>query len=328
MDQDHGRVVRSEVTGRDFDEARAMLEDEYNGEGFAIAPTAADFAFRYFQIGDHDLTLRGNLFGGSIRGTIRTEGEYIVSWITAGSGSLDTAGDSIHLTHGQPAIFANGRPAEFDFTDHRQNLMHFDGAFLERVAAEHEGVTGPLLFDTRSQPTGDALQKWASTVASVARVVYDDDAPALLRTEANRTAAVSLLDTFPHIALAEPAPLSLPSSSRLRTAIEYLHAHAHLPVPLEDVAAAAGLTVRGMQALFRRELDATPLDYLRRIRLDRVHAELRRSDAGTVTVGEVANRWGFAHLGRFSASYAQRFGEYPKNTLANDSPRSEARGDA
>jgi hypothetical protein len=29
----------------------------------------------------------------------------------------------------------------------------------------------------------------------------------------------------------------------------------------------------------------------------------------------VARHWAFAHLGRFSAAYQQRFGEYPRETL-------------
>lgn len=318
MSNEISRPYRSEVRGRDFDEARSLLENEYHGAGFTVAPTGADFAFRYSSVGDEDLTLRGNLFAGSIRGSVRTEGEYIVSWITAGTGALDLTGDTVELVHGQPAVFANDRPAEFAFTDHRQNLMHFDAAFLEGIAAEHEGVGGPLLFDTRARPTGDALQKWASTVASVARVIYDDDSPALLRSEAKRSAALSLLDTFPHLALAVPTPIALPSGDRLRTAIEYMHAHAHLPLAVEDVATAAGVSLRTLQTLFRRELEVTPLDYLRRIRLDRVRAELRGHEPGTVTVGDVAQRWGFTHLGRFSASYAQRFGEYPRSTLGSE----------
>lgn len=318
MNDDADHFVRSEITGNDFDEARTMLQDEYNGGGFTVEPTGPDFAYRYSLAGDHELTLRGSLFQGSVRGSIQTEGEYIVSWITAGTGATDLTGDAVRLTHGQPAMFVNNRPAEFDFSDYRQNLMHFDGDYLENIAAEHEGTSGPLLFDTRERPTGDALQKWASTVATVARVIYNPNSPALMRSEANRAAAIALLETFPHIGLAVPTPLTLPSSSKLRAAIDYMHAHAHLPVHTEEIAAAVGLSLRGLQALFRRELDVTPVDYLRRIRLDRVHADLQNSDAGTITVAEVAHRWGFAHLGRFSASYAQRFGEYPKNTLGSD----------
>ncbi|MDY0913678.1 helix-turn-helix transcriptional regulator [Rathayibacter festucae] len=315
MNEDHARVRRSEVTGTDFDQARALLQGEYNGAGFTVEPTAPSFSYRYSSVGDDELTLRGSLFAGSVHGSILTEGEYIVSWLTAGSGATDLGRDAVLLAHGQPAVLVNNRPAEFDFTDYRQNLMHFDGAFLERVAAEHEGATGPLLFDTRARPTGEALQKWGATVATVARIVYSTDSPELLRREANRTAAIALLDTFPHVALAVPAELALPSTARLRTAIEYLHAHSHEPVHVEDVAAAAGLSLRGLQALFRRELELSPLDYLRRIRLDRVREELRAGQAGALSVAEVAHRWGFAHLGRFSASYARRFGEYPRATL-------------
>jgi AraC-like DNA-binding protein len=318
MNDETDRFVRSEITGSDFDEARTMLQGEYNGGGFTVEPTGPDFSYRYSLVGDDELTLRGNLFQGSIRGSIQTEGEYIVSWITAGAGALDLTGDTVRLDLGQPAMFVNNRPSAFDFSDHRQNLMHFDADFLERVAGEHEGSTGPLLFDTRERPTGDALQNWATTVANVARVIYNPDAPALLRSEANRTAAIALLDTFPHIGLAVSTPLALPSSDKLRAAIEYMHAHAHLPLHTEDVAAAVDVSLRHLQALFRRELDVTAVDYLRRIRLDRVHTDLQNSAAGTVTVADIAHRWGFAHLGRFSASYAQRFGEYPKNTLDND----------
>ena len=49
--------------------------------------------------------------------------------------------------------------------------------------------------------------------------------------------------------------------------------------------------------------------------LDAVRKELRAKASGEVSVTEVAHRWGFAHLGRFSASYAHRFGERPSTTL-------------
>ncbi|ROQ52656.1 AraC-like protein [Rathayibacter sp. PhB152] len=315
MKEDADSFVRSEIAGSDIDDALALLQGEYNGGGFAAAPTGDDFSYRYTSVGDDELTLRGNLFRGSLRGTVRTEGEYIVSWITAGAGVLDVAGDAIRLEYGQPSMFVNGRPSEFDFADHRQNLMHFNGTFLERIAAEHEGSSGSLLFDTRARPSGEALRKWAETVSTVARVIQDPSSSALLRSEANRSAAIALLDTFPHVGLRLVTPIPPPSGHRLRTAIEYLHAHAHLPVHLDEVAAAAGLSLRGLQSAFRRELDVTPLEYLRRIRLDRVRTELRLYDAGTVTVADVARRWGFTHLGRFSASYEQRFGEYPRSTL-------------
>ena len=39
------------------------------------------------------------------------------------------------------------------------------------------------------------------------------------------------------------------------------------------------------------------------------------------TVKEVATRWGFSHLGRFSRDYQRRFGEAPSETLSRGAKR-------
>ena len=54
--------------------------------------------------------------------------------------------------------------------------------------------------------------------------------------------------------------------------------------------------------------------YLRSVRLDSVRGELQAPGPGT-TVAAVAHRWGFAHLGRFTAYYRRRYGESPSQTL-------------
>jgi transcriptional regulator GlxA family with amidase domain len=56
------------------------------------------------------------------------------------------------------------------------------------------------------------------------------------------------------------------------------------------------------------------MEFLKRSRLRRTREQLLAASAGT-TVREVALRWGFSHLGRFSADYQQTFGESPSQTL-------------
>jgi AraC-like DNA-binding protein len=46
-----------------------------------------------------------------------------------------------------------------------------------------------------------------------------------------------------------------------------------------------------------------------------VHEELATAPPGTVTVTQVAIRWGFAHLGRFAAAYRAVFAERPSDTM-------------
>ncbi|MGV0792401.1 helix-turn-helix domain-containing protein [Mycolicibacterium sp. XJ1819] len=101
----------------------------------------------------------------------------------------------------------------------------------------------------------------------------------------------------------------------LRRAVAYIHDNAHRDVTLVGIAAAAGVTPRSVQYMFRRHLNTTPLEYLRRVRLDRAHRELVAADPSVDTVMSIAYRWGFSHAGRFSGMYKQTFGTPPSRTL-------------
>lgn len=78
---------------------------------------------------------------------------------------------------------------------------------------------------------------------------------------------------------------------------------------------AAHVSVRALQLAFRRHLDTTPMAYLRRVRMDRVRADLTAADPASTSVTTVTARWGFYAAGRFSADYRSAFGEYPRDTL-------------
>jgi len=56
--------------------------------------------------------------------------------------------------------------------------------------------------------------------------------------------------------------------------------------------------------------------YLRDRRLERAHEDLTDAiPSDGVTVTDVAERWGFHHLGSFAALYRNRWGESPSETL-------------
>jgi AraC-like DNA-binding protein len=100
----------------------------------------------------------------------------------------------------------------------------------------------------------------------------------------------------------------------VRRAVDFTHANMHQPLTMIDIAEAAGVSVRSLQAGFRKFKDTTPAAYLRRIRLEAVHAELSLSE-NRLPVSEVALKWGFTQMGRFAAQYRARFGHYPSETL-------------
>jgi AraC-like DNA-binding protein len=104
----------------------------------------------------------------------------------------------------------------------------------------------------------------------------------------------------------------------VRRAEDFMQANAAIPLRMEGVAAAAGCSVRTLDAVFRRFRDTTPLAALHAIRLEKVHADLRHNVTGA-TIAEVSRRYGFTNPGRFTAAYRRRFGESPAETARHGS---------
>lgn len=113
------------------------------------------------------------------------------------------------------------------------------------------------------------------------------------------------------------APLSANSHRALSRAMDFIQAHASDRLTVADIASAACVSPRTLEAAFRRRYDQSPLAYVRGVQLDRVHDSLRLAQASRrgVQVTEVAMENGFTHMGRFAGYYKQRFGCTPTQTL-------------
>jgi AraC-like DNA-binding protein len=92
----------------------------------------------------------------------------------------------------------------------------------------------------------------------------------------------------------------------------YIESRLCAPVSLEDLARAAGVSSRTLNALCQRHFALSPMELLRNARLDAVRARLLLDPAASIT--ETALEYGFGHLGRFAGYYAARFNELPSDT--------------
>jgi AraC family ethanolamine operon transcriptional activator len=101
----------------------------------------------------------------------------------------------------------------------------------------------------------------------------------------------------------------------LRRTLDYLEANPYSPVTVHELAQIVGCGIRTLEYVFRDYFGTTPKAYLTTRRLIGARRELQRSDAESTRVGDIALRWGFWHLGRFSTGYRQFFGELPSQTL-------------
>ena len=311
-----GEPVRFEVSGGDPDSAERDLAAVHGADRWSVRRIDDEFSYRYTAVGDSDVSIRRSQLRGAVRGSVPVGADYVVTWITSGTAHLDSGRVRMELRRDVPVLL----PPEDDFVftaeDHDQRLVHFGREYVHRVAFEHLEVDAtPLRFDPTRAPEPDTAERWQGALLALSRALRAEGPDSDAWHEAKRSAATAFLDTFPPQADDLPAVLGLPRNARLRAAVEYIHAHAAEPVTVQELSEVAGLSVRSVQESFRRVFDVSPLTYLREVRLDRVRGELLELDPQAGVVGDVARRWGFAHLGRFSAAYAARFGEYPKQTL-------------
>ncbi|WP_280156545.1 helix-turn-helix domain-containing protein [Piscinibacter sp. XHJ-5] len=101
----------------------------------------------------------------------------------------------------------------------------------------------------------------------------------------------------------------------VRRAEDYLDGRGDESVRIDDLCVAACTSLSRLERSFHEVFGVGPRRFLMLRRLAAVRRELLRADAGT-SVTDVATRWGFFHLGRFSQEYRLHYGERPSQTLS------------
>jgi AraC-like DNA-binding protein len=143
---------------------------------------------------------------------------------------------------------------------------------------------------------------------------------ALAATSPSAKAKLESLLTNKFIPLIGESPNAGPTKDRygraqrwqvLRRARVYVDNHLGESIRMADLRDRAGASSRTVERVFQQELHMTPSAYIRVRRLNAVKREIvGRGNAGK-SITEIAMRYGFGHLGRFSAAYREHFGHSP-----------------
>lgn len=191
---------------------------------------------------------------------------------------------------------------------------------IDRPSAQQRlrQITGVDELDLRAtdlvpRSRADA-RRWAHMIDYLDAVASEGDVDGIVGAELERHALMVTLATFP--STFDPETLRPAQRSgapvTVRRALAFIEENAHRPITVDDVAAAAFISTRGLQYAFRRAMDTTPADVLRQARLHGAHRELA---AGTSdSIADLARRWGFSHPSRFAAKYRAAFGVLPSET--------------
>lgn len=247
---------------------------------------------------------------------------YILQIIREGRGEITCNGRRFEVKAGQASMLnPTGEMSLRGSRNCRKLIVKIDRAALERFAETWFGhyLAERIQFDNRLA--------WESADLAAARALVDlivedfeSEAGVLSHIEAQKhfeqsffsAILVSGRHSLRHLMKAR----SPAAPKAVKRAEDYIIAHAAEDITIADLVAASEVPTRTLFESFRRFRGITPMQYLRRYRLDRVREEL--SQAGShASVTEVALRWNFQQLGRFSSHYASVFGEKPSETMRN-----------
>jgi AraC-like DNA-binding protein len=198
-------------------------------------------------------------------------------------------------------------------------LTRIDLAVLAELGAA-VGRETPRFAGLRPSAPGQARHLTATQDWLINELLPSPDALAqpLITGRVARMLAATVLASFPTTTTGGPHPAERRDATPavLHRALAYIENHAHLDITLADLAGATRVSTRTVQHTFRRHLDTTPTAYLRRVRLDRAHRDLRAADPTRGdTVTAIAHRWGFLNTGRFTTTYRSAYGHPPRHTL-------------
>ncbi|MCZ0914119.1 AraC family transcriptional regulator [Gordonia amicalis] len=306
----------------DLAQARAAVAARFCPHRLSMAPGGKlDLVHNSAPIGDA-VTLNYMRYGSEVHinpGTV--EDFYLVQVPVAGSARIRIGETAVLSDRRTGTVSSPTQPLDMVWSDGCEKLVVYirRDAVHDAVGTSEGDAVVPVLFDPRFDVTTPAVQSWVRLVQFAVDAL---SSPAggmlsspLVTTNFEQTLISGLLSIQPNSANTVTRSSSAPLSRTVRSAIALIEDRPDHPWKVSDLANEVGVSTRSLQELFARELNTTPLQRLRRTRLDRARQDLLDSSSAETSVTEIATRWGFFHVGRFAEVYRSIYQELPSATL-------------
>lgn len=307
----------------DLDEARAIVSGKFCDHRLNIARDPRVFDACHHRADGCGASLNYIRYGADV---LIEPGElgsfYLVQIPLSGYAEIDNGGGNVESNRGLGSILNPHRETAMRWREGcAQLLLQVDANILNQEAERLLGHTlnGPVTFETavdgRVSATADWLQKLKTCFRlAEKKVVFSQQVSATqMRVETELIA--DLLRSQPSNISAQlaTAPSQL-VNAHIRKAMRFVQNNLQRQMKIGDIAEASGTSPRNLQLIFRAEFGLSPMHYMRQQRL-LLARRLIQSARPAETLGDIAFRAGFSHLGRFSAAYREAFGELPKDTV-------------
>lgn len=239
----------------------------------------------------------------------------IFNFPISGQVSVVTKDSTIDDVEGSAICFHGAAPIQIKQFDGRKHcLVAVDAALLtSRLSVLLERpVTRSLQFAESLKPSFQDIRPLFQFVYAVAATEFGatvDVAPTVTTAIPDQIADLALMvwpNSFTEII---GAPTASPSPRQVKRAIDFIHSNLNGQVTANDVAAAAGVSVRSLQYSFRRFVGKGVAEYQRSVRLEsaknRLELEPERS------IAEIGRACGYRNAAHFAKAFLFAYGVTP-----------------
>jgi len=105
------------------------------------------------------------------------------------------------------------------------------------------------------------------------------------------------------------------SPYHLRCAEEFISENLANPITRDQLAEVSCCSIRTLSRSFEKKYGIGPMAFIKQRRLDAAYLNLLSAKPDTITVTQVAIKYGFLHIGKFAIEYGKTFGESPSTSL-------------
>lgn len=296
-----------------FDPAEADILLAAAGGRFAVASEpGAGFSFAVDQATDAAFSVARYAIGGRWEASGEFEDLVVVS-VTRGDYRWEIDGERGDAA-GSPFLIRPGH----DFACYAEGSeavsIFLPPGMLQDVARTTSGDEDlNLVFDSAQTitPRHAEFMLTASTAAAEYMEAGTFRHP-LVRASLFHSLSMAVLQSFP--VSTDPRERTLTTAGKrrkFRRAATFIEDYASLPITVADIAGSAGVTLAQLNTAFRTHSGTTAQGYLQRVRLSAAHADLLVSDPASTDLTDLAARWGFADLDRFTRRYRSAYGVAP-----------------
>lgn len=183
-----------------------------------------------------------------------------------------------------------------------------DSLWRERLEARVADGRLTLAATITSGSVGRTLAKLVDVTLGQSHTLHDPTHCARLENSILRTLFASAEPSRPHEGRSNRRDMAVKAKA-------YLRAHANEPLRMGGLCHEMGRSSRTVEIGFREAFGMSLKARLQAMRLNGAHRDLRAARGSGTTVKEIAFKWGFMHLGRFSVNYRTWFGQCPSDTL-------------